>query len=69
MSKLVDAEDLLDVARHFTRLISMAASDLSDERDACAFDAAARQIDTTIEAAAELMREHSATDSVHTVHS
>lgn len=58
MSKLVDAADLLDVARHFARLISMAASDLSDERDACAFDAAVRQIDTTIEAAAELLEEH-----------
>lgn len=57
MSKLVDAEDLLDLARHFTRLISMAASDLSDERDACAFDAAARQIDTTIAEAAELLED------------
>ncbi|MEP0519000.1 MAG: hypothetical protein ABJO09_04335 [Hyphomicrobiales bacterium] len=63
MSKLVDAEDLLDVARHFTRLISMAASDLSDERDACAFDAA-RQIDTTIEAAAKLLEDCKIVDGV-----
>ncbi|MFK8035550.1 MAG: hypothetical protein AB8B94_15540 [Hyphomicrobiales bacterium] len=68
MSKLVDAEGLLDVARHFTRLISMAASDLADERNACAFDAAARQIDTTIEAAAILLEECRATNGTPTVH-
>lgn len=69
MSKLVDAEDLLDVARHFTRLISMAASDLADERNACAFDAAARQIDTTIEAAAKLLEECKATNDAPSTHS
>lgn len=69
MSKLVDAEDLLDVARHFTRLISMAASDLADERNACAFDAAARQIDTTIEAAAKLLEECKVTNDAPSAHS
>ncbi|MFK8034902.1 MAG: hypothetical protein AB8B94_12225 [Hyphomicrobiales bacterium] len=62
MSKLLDADELLVEARHYARLMSLAFTGLSEERDHSALERGVMHLDKHIEDALKLVHEMQADD-------